>query len=339
MYTKTNVTSLADIAKIPEALVWGAVEEAYNANTNPFRTAGVVKVDPLLQARASGEGVRTEVQSWSATPYVESNISSDDPTKKGTPLKVATTKWNAARLHRNVGFSAMDLVTDLMAQDPLADIARRVAVYKNADEVEQMFAILEGLIAADVANGSKMTLTTDEQVSLKVILKGLNKLGDAKNTIKAFGMDSDTHLAIQLQQFTGYVSPADTNTEFGTLANRPIIVDDRFKQSAAGKARIVGLGNDLFHVGTAPASVNSVEVERDASAGNGRGQSAIWFRWQGITQPVGYSYEGTFAEVGGPSFEELAEATAFVRHYDVKKIPLVVIEAELEGPTGTDDAA
>lgn len=334
MYTRTNVLTLQDLATIPVTTVWGAVDEAYNALSNPFRDAGVVKSDPLFQARASGEGVRTDITMWDALPYRESNISNDDPTQHSTPLKLNTKKWSATRNHRNISFSEMDLVSDFLQQDPLAALGQRLAVYKNNDEVAHMFAILNGLIAADKANGSKMTYSQATQgVSLAVLLTGLNKLGDASGAIKTFGMNSTTYLQLQLMEASNvYVTPSASNTQFGTLANRRILVDDRFQDATVGgkpTPRIIGMGDDLFHVGNAPASVNSVAVQRDESAGNGRGQSEVFFRWQDIVHPVGYSFEGTYASVGGPTFAELTSATAFVRNTDVKKIPLVVIEAPL----------
>lgn len=338
MFTAANVTTLADIAKIPVPVIWGAIEEKYNASTNPFRAAGVVKSDPLFQQRAAGEGSRTTVQSWNALPYVPANISNDDPTMHSTPLKLSTRTWDAVRTHRNVSFSEMDLVVDLMGQDPLGNIAERVgAQYMPQDETARMFAILDGLVAADKANGSQIVLTDTANVfNIQMLIAGLQKLGDAKASIKALGVSSATHALLASQNVAGYVSGnagslAGADIGFGSFAGLTLIVDDRFEDkvvSTKNVARLYGLGTDLFHVGRAPAKT-PVEVERDASAGNGGGQSTVYFRWQDIIHPVGYSFTGTVASNGGATEAELRTANKWTRVSDKKNIPLVVIEAPL----------
>ncbi len=334
MFTAANVTTLADIAKIPVPVIWGAIEEKYNASTNPFRAAGVVKSDPLFQSRAAGEGSRTTVQSWNALPYATANISSDDPTEHSVPLKLTTRTWDAVRTHRNVSFSEMDLVVDLMGQDPLGNIAERVgAQFMPQDETARMFAILDGLVAADKADGSKITTTiTDKVFDIQMLIAGLQKLGDAKASVKALGVSSATHALLAGQNVNGYVNPvAQTDIDFGTFAGKRLIVDDRFEDKVVGTktlARIYGLGEDLFHVGRAPAKT-PVEIERDASAGNGGGQSTVYFRWQDIIHPVGYSFSGTTAKQGGASEAELRTANKWTRISEKKNIPLIVIEAPL----------
>jgi hypothetical protein len=237
MFTAANVTTLADIAKIPVPVIWGAIEEKYNASTNPFRAAGVVKSDPLFQSRAAGEGSRTTVQSWNALPYATANISSDDPTEHSVPLKLTTRTWDAVRTHRNVSFSEMDLVVDLMGQDPLGNIAERVgAQFMPQDETARMFAILDGLVAADKADGSKITTTiTDKVFDIQMLIAGLQKLGDAKASVKALGVSSATHALLAGQNVNGYVNPvAQTDIDFGTFAGKRLIVDDRFEDKVVG---------------------------------------------------------------------------------------------------------
>lgn len=48
-YTRANVLTLEDFAKLPTSTVWGAINEAYNAGTNPFKAAGVLTPSPLVQ--------------------------------------------------------------------------------------------------------------------------------------------------------------------------------------------------------------------------------------------------------------------------------------------------
>lgn len=333
MFTAEHVTTLADIAKLPVATVWGAIVEAYNASTNPFREAGVVKTDALMTARATGEGVRTQVQSWNPLPYRESNIGSDDPTSHSVPMKLSSRTLEAVRQHRNVSFSEMDLVVDMIGQDPLANIGARFGgEYMPQDITNELFAILEGLIVADKANGNKITLTDPTNAfNINMMIAGLQKMGDAKRTIKTLGLSSASHALLQSQNVNGFVPVAETDLGFGKFGGLNLLVDDRFEDKKVGTktlARFYGLGNDLFHEGVGTAK-KPFEVERDASAGDGAGQETVYFRWQHILHPVGYSYTGTYEKVGGPSFAELSKAGAWTRIAEQKTIPLIVIEAPL----------
>lgn len=321
-YDRDHVLTLEDFAKLPTSTVWGAIDEAYNAGTNPFRAAGVLTSSPLVQkSLTDGEGIRTEVQSWNDLEYVESNISNDDPEDHATPMKMDTKVWGAVRTHRNVGVSGMNLVQDFTGVDPLAALSSRIANYKNNDEVALLFAILDGLIKSDAANGKKITHTSaDEDATLVDLLTAVQKLGDASSRVTAFGMSSATYLKYQIQNINGFTAPSATDTGFGRLANRDLIIDDRFGD------RLVGMGAGLFHYASAPQARKSVAVESDESAGNGSGQDTIWFRWKNIVHPQGYDFTGTFASKGGPSFAELNTATAYTRVSDEKTIPLVIIE-------------
>jgi hypothetical protein len=320
-YTRSSVLTLEDFAKLPTSTVWGAIDEAYNAGTNPFRAAGVLTSSPLIsRSLTAGEGIRTEVQSWNDLEYVESNISNDDPTDSATPLKMDTKLWDAVRTHRNVGVSGMNLVTDFAAVDPLAVLSGRVANYKNTDEVNHLFAVLNGIVAGD-ATAKKFTHEMTGGFDIKEVLKAVQaKKGDNAGIVTTLGMSSAHYLELQLANLVDTVPASEANTAFQTVAGRRIVVDDRFG------ANIVGLGAGLFHFGTAPQARKSVEVESAASAGNGSGQETIWFRWKSIVHPMGFDYTGTFAAKGGPSFAELNAVSAYAAATDEKKIPLVVIK-------------
>lgn len=319
-FTRDNVLTLEDFAKLPTSTVWGAIDEAYNAGTNPFRAAGVLTSSPLISRSLNdGEGIRTEVQAWNDLEYVESNISNDDPTDEATPLKMDTKVWGAVRGHRNVGVSGMNLVQDFTAQDPLAALSSRVANYQNTDVVTHLFAVLDGLIAGD-ATAKRFTYSMDTDFDIKQIVRGLQAAkGDNAGVVTCLGLSSANYLELQLlnlvdKQITGTV------TTFGRVADLDLVVDDRFGD------RIVGMGNGLFHYGSAPQSRKSVAVEANEAAGNGSGQETIWFRWKNIVHPMGFDYTGTFAAKGGPSFTELKGATAYTPTTDAKKVPLVVFK-------------
>lgn len=319
-YDRDHVLTLEDFAKLPENIVWAAIDEAYNAGTNPFRAAGVMTSSTAIAATLNdGAGIRTEVQSWNDLEYVESNISNDDPEDHATPMKMDSKLWSAVRGHRNVGVSGMNLVQDFTAVDPLAALSARIANYRNTDEVEHFLAVLTGLIAAD-ATAKAYTHTMTGEFDIREILKAVQaKKGDNAGVITTLGMNSAHYLDLQLAGLVD-TNPVTAVTSFGRIADRNIVVDDRFG------ANVFGFGPGLFHYGSAAQSRKSVEVESDASAGNGSGQETIWFRWKNIVHPMGFDYTGTFTAKGGPTYAELKAASSYKLATDAKKVPLVVLK-------------
>lgn len=322
-YTRDNVLTIEDFAKLPTSTVWAGVDAAYNAGTNPFRAAGVLTTaNSIARSLNAGEGIRTEVQAWNDLPYVESNVSNSDPEDHATPLKTDSKLWQAVRTHRNMGVSAMNLATDFTALEALNYLQSRVANYKNTDEVAHLFAVLNGLVAGD-ATAKKFTYQMTGEPDLAELLKGVQatKL-DNDGIVNTIGMNSANHLKFQLANLIDTVPASEANVSFSTIGGGRfrIVRDERFG------ANLVGMGAGLFHFATAPQARKSVEVESDASAGNGSGQETIWFRWKSIVHPMGFDYTGNFVAEGGPSFAELNSAAAYKAATDVKKIPLVVFK-------------
>jgi len=320
-YDRDHVLTLEDFAKLPTSLIWEAIDEAYNAGTNPFKTAGVMTSSAAIAATLNdGAGIRTEVEAWNDLEYIESNVSNDDPTDHAVPMKMDTKLWGAVRQHRNAGISGMNLVQDFTAKDPIAALSSRMNNYRNNDEVDLIFNVLDGLIKAD-ATAKKYTynMPTGGKLGAEQLLRALQAAkGDAQGAVTSIGMDSSDYLTLQL---AGLVETGrfEGNIETNRVAKLNVVVDDRFK------GRLVGMGAGLFHYSNAPQSRNSVGVEFDQSAGNGSGQETVWFRWKQIIHPMGFDYTGTFASKGGPSNKELNSADAYKLATDPKKVPLVIV--------------
>ncbi len=321
-YDRAHVLTLDDFKKLNPSLVWGAIDEAYNAGTNPFRSAGVMTSSPAIAATlADGAGIRTEVEAWNDLQYVESNVSNDDPQDHALPLKMDTKLWGAVRNHRNVGVSGMNLVQDFAGMDPIAALSSRIANYRNNDEVALFFSVLDGITKATDANTKSIVKTMDAGFDLTQILKAVQAAkGDNRGVVKAVGMSSANRLVLQLANLITYTAGSEQITEFGRIAGLNIIEDDRFGD------RIVGMGEGLFHYSVAPQSRKPVAVESDESAGHGSGQDTVWFRWKQIIHPMGFDFTGSFTSKGGPTFADLSKAGAYTLTTDAKKVPLVILK-------------
>ena len=320
-YDRDHVLTLEDFAKLPTSTVWGAIDEAYNAGTNPFRAAGVMTSSAAIAATlADGAGIRTEVQAWNDLEYVESNVSNDDPEDHATPMKMDTKLWSAVRNHRNVGVSGMNLVQDFAGLDPIAALSSRIANYRNNDEVALFFAVLDGITKSTDAETKKLVKAMDAGLDVKQLLKALQAAkGDNAGVVTALGLSSTNYLTLQLANLVDSRAGSEQVTRFGRTADLNLVVDDRFGD------RLVGMGAGLFHYSSAPQSRKAVEVESDASAGNGSGQDTVWFRWKQIIHPMGFDFTGSFTSKGGPTHADLNKADAYKLATDAKKVPLVII--------------
>ncbi len=321
-YDRAHVLTLDDFKKLNPSLVWGLVDEAYNAGTNPFRTAGVMTSSPAIAATlADGAGIRTEVESWNDLQYVESNVSNDDPTDHAVPMKMDTKLWGAVRQHRNVGVSGMNLVQDFAGMDPIAALTSRIANYRNNDEVALFFAVLDGITKSTDTNTKNLVKTMDGTFDVAQLLKAVQAAkGDNAGVVKAVGISSANYLTLQLANLVNTTAGSEQITEFGRIGNQNLIVDDRFGD------RVVGMGAGLFHYSVAPQSRKPVAVESDESAGHGSGQDTVWFRWKQIIHPMGFDFTGSFTSKGGPTHADLNKAGAYTLATDAKKVPLVIIK-------------
>lgn len=322
-YDRDHVLTLDDFAKLNSSLVWGAIDEAYNAGTNPFRSAGVMTSSAAIAATLNdGAGIRTEVEAWNDLTYQESNVSNDDPTDHAVPLKMDTKLWGAVRNHRNMGVSGMNIVQDFTAQDPIAALSSRVANYKNNDEVALFFAVLDGITKTTDTATKALIKTMDAGLDVAQLIKAVQAAkGDNGGVVTAVGMSSANKLTLRLANLIEYRAGSEQITDFGRIAGLNIIEDDRFGD------RIVGMGPGLFHYSNAPQSRKSIEVESDASAGHGSGQETVWFRWKQIIHPMGFDFTGSFTSKGGPTNADLSKAGAYTLATDAKKVPLVIIKA------------
>lgn len=321
-YDRAHVLTLDDFAKLNPSLVWGAIDEAYNAGTNPFRTAGVMTSSTALATTLNdGAGIRTEVEAWNDLAYVESNVSNDDPTDHAVPMKMDTQLWGAVRNHRNVGVSGMNLVQDFAAQDPIAALSSRIANYRNNDEVALFFSVLDGITKSTDANTKNLIKTMDADLDVAQLLKAVQAAkGDNAGVVTTLGISSANYLKLQLANLIIYTAGSEQVTTFGRIAGLNLLVDDRFGD------RVVGMGAGLFHYSVAPQSRKSVEVESDASAGHGSGQETVWFRWKQIIHPMGFDFTGSYTSKGGPLFADLNKAGAYTLATDAKKVPLVILK-------------
>src|SRR5215831_1981690 len=109
-----------------------------------MRTSGIAADDPQISLLASGHGDILQMPFWNDITG-NSNVSSDDPAVSAAPLKIAQGQDICRKLRRNNGWQAANLVSAVIAQDPLDVIAQLIAEYWVREEQTVMGFMLNGV--------------------------------------------------------------------------------------------------------------------------------------------------------------------------------------------------
>ena len=115
--------------------------------------SGIVQANSLLSSFASSNmGQLIHIPAFNALTVDESDISSDDSADVITPLSSGSSDQRALKNMRAQAWASMDLVAALASADPMAVIAAQVGDYWAHQFDRHAIAILDGIIADNIAN-------------------------------------------------------------------------------------------------------------------------------------------------------------------------------------------
>jgi hypothetical protein len=307
---------------------------------NAFAAAGVLVRDAALDAMAASQGFLHDLPSWKRLANDEPNASSDNPSDIAVPKKIATDVEIARKMMRNQGWSAADLTSALISQDPLTEIGNQLGDYwagvNQTTIIKDCLGILADNVANDagdmlykVGNDSAAAITDDERFSDAVMIAAAQTMGDAKTKIAAMAVHSVVHARMQtIGALVDTFDPATGQLLFQTYQGKRIIVDDDMPVTAGANRALytsILFGAGVFgHGFGAPKTPN--EVFRAPDQGNGEGIETLWNRRHEIIHPRGFAVAGAQLSVATPSYAQLAAAAQWNRIYDRKNIPLVFIQ-------------
>lgn len=339
-------TQLADLQFGPEYV---AYTQEKSIELNAFVASGVAAVDPQLDALAAGQGGTYDLPFYKDLAKTDPNVSSDDDTVIGARKKI-TTGMQAARLHMyNQIWSASDLATALVANDPMDAIGRLTAHYWATWGQKMIVQSSLGILADNIANdsGDMVVNITDDntagnrKLQVSTLIDGLQTMGDAKNAIKAIGIHSLIHADLQKQgALLEHFDPETGDLAFETLMGKRVIIDDAMPvtsesidDGAGAASRIVYtsilFGAGAFRLGNGTPK-KAVANGRDERAGNGGGVEDLIERKHVIVHPMGYKWtNASVAAVPGATSAELATAANWDRVFNRKNIPLAFIKSRL----------
>ena len=312
-------TRLSDIIDVT---VFQDLPQVDGPEKTRFFESGIITRNSLLDGLASGPGKVAELPFWNDLDgSIEVNYSDDDPSNLATPQKIVQGEQIARKAFVNQGWQAADLASELaMGGTAMEAIRAKTDRYFARQWQRRLVASANGILADNVANDSGdmvvdvsveaiASQTADTKFNRDVFTEAAYTMGDSASDLTA--------IAVHIPDSMG-------NLTIPTYMGLRVIVDDGMTVTA-GTTDGFKYTSVLFGAGAFGYGVGSpetpVEVEREASQGNGGGIETLWVRNTWILHPFGFQATGTPA---GESFTnaELAAATSFDRILDRKLIPM-----------------
>lgn len=324
------------------------VYQSYTALNTPELTAilesGIIARNNILDALARGGNTTGTVPFWNdLDPEIEPNYSNDDPEDFATPHGVTTASMKYRKAFLNQSYASMDLVAELMGQNPLQHIRNRFGVYWDRQMQRRIVATTVGLLADNEANdgGDLITDASAQAIDADVFIDAEYSLGDH---VGAFtGMIVHSQIAKRMAQLDMLETEKDSQGQVivRRYMGRTVIIDDSVPKTGTGAATVytsllfgagafgfAGAEGHFFGLGEG-IPLNPTWVERQEQAGAGGGMETIGERKTWLLHPFGFSWvrdESTMVEFS-PTLADLRTAGSWDRVVDRKQVPFAAIRS------------
>ncbi|RZN24782.1 hypothetical protein [Bradyrhizobium sp. Leo121] len=269
-----------------------------------IRTSGIASSDPQIQTFANGPGDIVQLPFWNDLTG-PSNVSSDDPAQNATPNKLNQGQDIARKIRRNYGVSAANLVSALLAEDPLDVVAQLIAEYWVREEQIILGYQLNGVfaspsmadhvlpVASEDAAGSGVLLDADVSSNAHALL------GDQGQSLVAAMMHSRVYWNLRAQRAIYFKKDPVTGLDFEFWDDKRIIVNDACPR-VPGTTNGYKYSTYLFALGAlayAEATGGGgpaipIEFDSAPAAGNGEGVQTVWYRRHWVMHPAGQVHLG-----------------------------------------------
>jgi len=332
--------STVQLADIIDVTIFQDLPPVNDPEMTAFVQSGVVTRTPLFDALASAAGKTAELPFWNdIDPTDEANLSSDNPATIAAADKITQGEQITRKAFLNKGLSASDLASELaMGPEAMQHIRNRVDTYWTRQWQRRLIASADGVLADNVANdsGDMVHDVASETIAGQSAATRFSRgnftaaaftLGDAFENTGAIAV----HSAIYKQMVDGddidFIPDSQGRMTIPTFMGKRVIVDDGMTVTPGAtdgfKYTTVLFGEGAFGWGEGMPKV-PVELEREASQGNGGGIETLWTRKTNIIHPAGFQSTGTPA---GDSFTlaELRLATSWSRVVPRKNVPLAFL--------------
>jgi len=302
-------------------------------------TSGMVVTDPRVSALAMGKGKTFNMPFFNDLTQTESTVGSDDPGSSLAPDKIDAGEQVSVKHMRNRGWSSMDILGSVIGEDPMTEIAGKVAGYWARDMQATLIASLIGIEAdnatndssdmiIDVATDAVLPIDPAEKISGDVVIDGLQTMGDHKSRLTVIIMHSAVHVELEKQQLITFIRDADNNVLFEVYLGKRVIIDDGVPVvSGVNRPTYTTymFGPGAFAFGEGRQRI-PVEIDRNPEQGDGSGNEILYNRKQFILHPFGFAFLNAGVVGTSPTNAELNAATEWNRVLDRKLINVAIIK-------------
>lgn len=330
-------TQLSDIIDVT---IFQDLPSVNSPELTAFFESGAVVRSPLLDSLALGAGKKAELPYWNdIDETIEANMSSDDPAAIASAQKITQGEQETRKAFLNKGLSASDLATELaQGENAMQHIRNRTDKYWTRQWQRRLIASCDGILADNIANDSGDMVhdvasesiagqTASTKWSRENFTSAAFTLGDAFNNTGAMAVHSAVYKQMVDADDIDFIPDSQGSMTIPTFMGKRVIVDDGMTVTAGStdgfKYTTVLFGEGAFGYGKGMPEY-PVEVEREASQGNGGGIGTLWTRETFLLHPLGFKSTGTPA-ADSFTLAELKLATSWDRVVDRKLVPLAFL--------------
>jgi len=298
--------------------------------------SGAITMDAELSGYLDGAGSTFNKLFFNDLADTAENISSDNPAAFSSPLGITTGNEVQVRMSRNQSWSSMDLVSDLIAVDPMDRIANRVSDYWVRRLQDTFIATVKGVFADNDAAPSasehiQFDLTYDmsgssfsagvTSFSAEGFIDATLTMGDAASRLAMVMVHSVVYGRMMKNDLIDFIRDSVSGQDIPFFMGRRVIVDDGVPRSG-GVFESWLFGSGAFQMGMGSPKVPT-ETIRVPSAGNGAGQETLHNRVEWALHPVGHKFTPAYV-TGGPTNAatsgNLAHAATWQRVFPERKM-------------------
>ncbi len=317
---------------------------SYGADDNPekseYAKAGVAVRTPRIQEAANADGLIAHMPFWlDLDPTVEPNYDTDNVNDVAVPNKIGSGDIMTRKAFMNQGYSAADLVNEIIGSNPMQRIRARFGAYWLRQFNRRLLAISSGILADNIANhGADMVnnvaiadgvhATSANVFNRGVFTTAAFTMGDRFEDMTAMIVHSIIYKRMIDNDDIAFIQPSQGEMAVPTFLGRRVIVDDSMPVVAGGVSGYI-YTSILFGRGVIGYAEGMpkvpVEIYRRPDQANGGGMETLWERKQWLIHPLGYKWNEASLSGQSPTFADLRNPVNWTRQIERKNIPIAFI--------------
>lgn len=332
--------------------VYGSYTALNNLENDALVTSGILAQNEILDALVEGGAKDGTIPFWNDLDRnVEPNYSNDDPADLAFPYGITTGTMRYRKSYMNQSYASMDLVKELLGQDPLERIKQRFANYWIGRRQRRLLATMKGILADNLANDagdmifdiSAAAVAADQLFNRDAFVDAAFQLGDRVSAITAMIVHSKVAARISKTDGLDTIRDSEGKVVLQTYQGKVLLMDDTVPKTGTGVNTVYesylfgagafgfgGVEGHAFGIGEGAPAVGAW-VERNEQTGNGGGSEVIGERVTQILHPFGFEWieASTPAMVEfSPTDADLGLAAHWNRVVSRKNVPMVAIRSK-----------